>query len=72
MRRDEMVQLVEQIVGCDGTEAEIDAKIMLSEKSTVCPDVIDLMFHHEPELTAEEVVDAILAYKPIQLPGPDD
>jgi hypothetical protein len=68
----DLIRLVEEIIQADGTEAEIDARIKLLRKNMVFPRVTDLIYYHEPELTAEEVIEKALAYKPIQLPGPTD
>ena len=53
---------------CDGTEEEIDEMMDALEFSVLDPEVSDLIFHPDgKELTAEEVVDKALAYKPIIL-----
>ena len=65
--REELVALVQRIMVSDGTDDEIDEMIATLERSVPHPAVIDLMFHDERELTAEQVVDIALAYKPIQL-----
>lgn len=65
MDRTELIDLVNKIINCEGTEEEIDDMILLLEKNVVCPDISDLIFYDEK--TAEEIVDIALAYKPIQL-----
>ena len=32
-----------------------------------CPNILDLLFYHEPELADEEVVEKALEYKPFEL-----
>jgi hypothetical protein len=42
------------------------------KKNVPDPQAANLIFHHKPELTPEEIVEKALAYKPIILPPPDD
>ena len=65
MDRREIIDLVSKIKNCEGTEEEIDNMIMLLEENVVYPDISDLIFYNEK--SAEEIVDIILSYKPIQL-----
>ena len=65
VNREELIQLVNKIINCEGTEKEIDDMIDLLEKNVVCPYVSDLIYHDEK--TPEEIVDTALAYKPIYL-----
>ncbi|MFD0713195.1 hypothetical protein [Paenibacillus sp. GCM10027626] len=51
----------------EGTEEEIDRMIELLEQSVPHPEVSDLIFWNEIELTPEQVVEKALSYKPIQL-----
>lgn len=64
--RDELVGLVRRILA-DPTD---DWYIEAFELNTVRPGASDLIFHPPPELqdaTAEQIVDAALAYRPIAL-----
>jgi hypothetical protein len=64
--RDELVELVRHILA-DPTD---DWYIEAFERNTVRPGASDLIFHPPPELrdaTAEQIVDAALAYRPIAL-----
>ena len=65
MERTELIDLVNKIINCEGTEEEVDNMILLLEENIVYPDISDLIFYDEK--TAEEIVDIALAYKPIQL-----
>ena len=63
-------------VGPTATEAEEDALVTLFERSVSHPEVSDLIFWPEraglgPDPTAEEIVEAALAYRPLitSLPG---
>ena len=64
--RDELVEIVRHILA-DPTD---DWYIEAFERNTVMPGVSGLIFYPPPELrdaTAEEIVDAALAYRPIAL-----
>ncbi|MEN3614794.1 hypothetical protein AAH979_35325 [Plantactinospora sp. ZYX-F-223] len=64
--RDELVEIVRRILA-DPTD---DWYIEAFERNTVMPGASGLIFHPPPELrdaTAEEIVDAALAYRPIAL-----
>jgi hypothetical protein len=64
--RNELVEVVRHIVA-DPTD---DWYIEAFERNTVMPGASELIFHPPPELrdaTAEEIVDAALAYRPIAL-----
>lgn len=51
----------------EGTEEEHDALVQLLENNVRHPAVTDLIYYHQPKLSASQVVDAALAYKPIAL-----
>lgn len=64
--RDELVEIVRRIIA-DPTD---DWYIAAFERNTVMPGASGLIFHPPPELrdaTAEDIVDAALAYRPIAL-----
>ncbi len=65
MDKKELIDLVDKIKECDGTEEEIEALIDLLNKNVPDPNVEDLIFYNE--LSSEEIVDIALSYKPIQL-----
>lgn len=65
MNREELIQLVNKIINCEGSEKEIEDMVYLLERNVVYPDVSNLIFYDEK--TAEEIVDIALEYKPIQL-----
>lgn len=65
MNRSELIDLVNKIKKCEGTEEKIDNMIELLEENVVYPDISDLIFYDEK--SSEEIVDIALAYKPIQL-----
>lgn len=69
--REEILTLVEKICfGKYNTEQQRDSMVELFEDSVPDPEAADLIFHHKPELTPEEIVEKALSYKPIITPPP--
>ncbi|WP_431916826.1 e9imm peptide [Micromonospora wenchangensis] len=70
LTRDEAVALVERIMRLDyADDGELNDWLDGLERDLACPDVSSLIFTTAPELTATEVVDRALAYRPIALPA---
>ncbi|TAN63656.1 hypothetical protein WS9_015555 [Paraclostridium sordellii 8483] len=67
LTREELINLVNRIVECEGSEEEIDEMIEVVEKNVPHPKINDLIYWNEEELTSEQIVDKALEYKPIQL-----
>jgi hypothetical protein len=77
LSRDELIELVERIMRAEGeTQEEADRLVELFEASVPRPDASDLIFWPKlalgdaspgRELTAAEVVDLALSYRPIEL-----
>ena len=65
MSKEELIELVEKIMKCEGTEEEVDNMIAVLKKNVIDPDVTNYIFYEEN--TPEEVVKKALAYKPIIL-----
>lgn len=65
MSKEELIELVEKIMKCEGTEEEVDNMIAVLKKNVIDPDVTNYIFYEEN--TPEEVVEKALAYKPIIL-----
>lgn len=65
MTREELIKLVEEIMMWEGTEEELTKKLDIFKKNVPHPNPINLIYWDD--LTAEEVVDKALSYKPIQL-----
>lgn len=65
MSREELIELVEKIMKCEGSEEEVDNMIDVLKKNVIDPEVTNYIFYEEN--TPEEVVDKALAYKPIIL-----
>ena len=66
----ELVELVRKIANSEGTEAEIGTWLSLFESNVPHPAVSDLIFFPDKALTLQEIVEAAISYKPIQLSGP--
>lgn len=65
--REELVRMVQLLIDARLTEEEEDRIVDELKSSVVHPRVTDLIYYHTPKLTAEEVVDRALAYRPIEL-----
>ncbi|MET9534189.1 bacteriocin immunity protein [Streptomyces sp. NPDC006649] len=65
--RAELVSMVQQLIGATLPESEEDALVQELKESVRHPRVTDLIFYSDPPLSAEEVVDQALAYRPIEL-----
>ncbi|MBP6387262.1 MAG: bacteriocin immunity protein [Pseudarcicella sp.] len=78
MTRNELIELANKIVKCEGTEAEINEMIELFDKNVFHPNGANLFYYPENynarkfdistyNPTVEEVVDKCLNYMPIIL-----
>lgn len=65
LTREELINLVNKIVECEGSEEEIDEMIDMVKKNVPYPDISDLIYWNEEELTPEQIVDKALEYKPM-------
>lgn len=65
MDRQTLIELVKKIQLAEGTEEEQDKNLELLEKNVLDPEISDYIFY--TSLTAEQIVDKALAYKPLQL-----
>ena len=63
LTREELINLVNKIVECEGSEEEIDEMIDMVKKNVPYPDISDLIYWNEEELTPEQIVDKALEYK---------
>lgn len=64
LSREQLIILVNKIINCEGTEKEIDEDLYLLKNSVPHPEVSDLIFYSEKDMTPEEIVDEALSYKP--------
>ncbi|MGG3891222.1 bacteriocin immunity protein [Metabacillus fastidiosus] len=67
LSKEQLVILIEDIVNPKLEEHEINKKTELLEKNVPHPVPSDLIFWNEEELTAREVVEKALNYRPINL-----
>lgn len=67
--RPELINAIEKIASSDGSEDELDNFLLRLREWSPLPNVMNLIFHHDPELAPEEIADRILSYKPLALPG---
>jgi len=65
LHREALIQLVEQVMECAGEEWEIDIWLDMVTSSVADPNISDYIFWSDEALTAEEIVDKALLYKPI-------
>lgn len=65
MSREDLINLVDKIMKCEGTEDEVDEMIDLLERNVLDPEVTNYIYYENN--TPKEVVDKALAYKPIYL-----
>ena len=67
--RKELIAIVRRLMTADGTEQELDDMETWLEQHVPDPNVSRLIYHPERELTAEEIVDQALRYRPTPLGG---
>lgn len=65
--REELVRMVQLLIDARLPEEEEDRIVDELKSSVLHPRVTDLIYYNNPKLTAEEVVDRALAYRPIEL-----
>ncbi|MFE9444816.1 hypothetical protein ACFYO2_38905 [Streptomyces sp. NPDC006602] len=64
--REKLIHMVQQLIDADLSEEE-DRLVEDLKSSVLHPRITDLIYYNTPKLTAEEVVDRALAYRPIEL-----
>lgn len=65
--RQQLIELVEKIKLAEGSEDEIADWMNLLVGNVPDPNVAEIIFFNDVELTSEEAIDKALAYKPILL-----
>ncbi|MBA0169424.1 hypothetical protein [Pectobacterium sp. CFBP8739] len=65
MKREELIELIKKIQLSEGTEEESDKDIDFLCRKVADPQAANYIFYDD--LSAEEIADKILDYKPIQL-----
>jgi hypothetical protein len=69
LTRDQLVRLVEDIVNVRGSEEEIHEWLGQVQDSVPHPNVSDLIYYSDVELSPNEIVDVALGYQAIKLEG---
>ncbi|MFF7071159.1 hypothetical protein [Streptomyces pseudovenezuelae] len=64
---EELIRMVQLLIDADLPEEEEDLIVEKLRSRILDPRLTDLIYHNTPKLTAEEVVDRALAYRPIEL-----
>lgn len=72
MNREEILQIVQRIMDCDGSEQEVDELIDRLEVITGHPKVVEMIFYPDKELSAEEITAELLTYTPLRLPNKNE
>jgi hypothetical protein len=62
--REELINLVQKIMDCKVPEQELYRLVHLLKVNVSDPNVTDYIYWFEPALSAENVIDKALAYKP--------
>lgn len=65
LTKEEIIELIEEIVKCNKSEEKIDELIGKLEEGVLDPQISDYIFWDEK--TPEEIADIVLRYKPIAL-----
>lgn len=79
MTKSELIELVQSIIDCEGSEEDQERRLTQLEESVLDPNVSDLIYwpdqhpgnHTGHELSAKEIVEIALSYKPIITPPPE-
>jgi hypothetical protein len=66
--REQLIALVEKLLSNEGTDEQDHEWLALLARNVPHPHVSDLIYWNEQELSAEEIVDQALAWRPIELP----
>jgi hypothetical protein len=69
LSRQQLIDLVGRLLRAEGSETQQNEWLGLFERSVPHPNASDLIYYPEVELTAEEIVDVALGYKPVILPA---
>jgi hypothetical protein len=72
LNKQELIELVRKL--CNSgyrSEKVLNKDIYLFKYNVPDPEACDLIFHHDPELTPEEIVEKALSYKPIIMGPPE-
>lgn len=63
-----LVELVRKLMDAEGTEAELDDMLTELQQQVPHPEISNLIFWDDRDLTPEQIVEEALAARPIILP----
>lgn len=66
--REQLIELVEKLLSNQGTEEQDQEWLAVLAQNVPHPHVSDLIYWNEQELSAEEIVDQAMAWRPTELP----
>ncbi|MFF0636833.1 hypothetical protein ACFYTS_30510 [Nocardia sp. NPDC004151] len=71
--RVQLIELVARVASGEGSDEQLDEWLTQLQDSVADPRISDYIFwdFSDPPLTAEQIVDKSLAYRPIVLGGPE-
>ena len=65
--REQLIGITQALIDAELPEEELNSLIEDLEMSVPHPEVTDLIYYHDPKLSAAEIVDRALAYRPVEL-----
>ena len=67
MDEKELLELITKLANGEGSDSEAQNWLQTINRNVPFPDVSELIFYHDPELSPQQILEKALAYKPIQL-----
>jgi len=67
MKNDYLIELIQKIINCEGEENQIDKWIEELEIETRNPEVSDLIFWNDEQLSSKELLEKAMKSKVIEL-----
>lgn len=65
--REELIEMVQKLIDATLPEEDLDSFLEEVERNVPHRRTMNLIYHTNPQLTAEEVVDKALSYRPVEL-----
>lgn len=66
-KKDLVISYIKKVMLSIGTDKEINNMINFIQENTLAPNIIDLIFWNDRDLTAEQIYDIAMDYKPLIL-----
>lgn len=67
MEKPELLELINKLANGEGNDQEAQEWLETINRNVPFPNVSELIFYHDPELSPEEILEIALKFKPIQL-----